>query len=338
MTLSAFISGCRGTRLSDKERAFFRETRPCGLILFKRNCEDREQVRALVSSFHDAVGEPGALVLIDQEGGRVQRLKPPHWRQYPPARAFGVLYERDPETGIAAAAACARLIASDLREVGVTVNCAPVADVPVPGAHEVIGDRAYSTSADIVGVLAKAVAQAYLQAGVLPVIKHIPGHGRAQSDSHKALPVIAAGLNELRRCDFPPFITLKEMPLAMTAHVLVPAVDQHAPASTSPEIVREVIRGEIGFDGLLMCDDISMRALKGPIRTNAEAVLAAGCDVVLHCNGDLHEMEAVASAAPELTGKAGARFEAALACLTPPEPQDPGQDEALLRQALAVQA
>lgn len=338
MTLAAFIASCQGGSLTKEEFAFFRESRPCGLILFKRNCKNVRQVRALTASFREAVGEGDVLVLIDQEGGRVQRLGPPNWRAYPSARMFGTLYRRHPALAIEAAAACARLIARDLSNAGITANCAPVADVPAADAHEVIGDRAYATDPDTVTTLAGAVAAAYLHSGVLPVIKHIPGHGRARVDSHKALPVIEAPLEELRVSDFRPFAALNGLPLAMTAHVLIPAVDPHAPVSTSREAISRIIRGEIGFDGLLMCDDIGMQALAGPVRAKAQAVLGAGCDVVLHCSGKLNEMEEVAKAVPELTGAPAERFTAALARRKPPVYGDETSDETVLRRALAVLA
>jgi len=337
-SLRAFICGCRDEKLRASERAFFREARPCGLILFKRNCRSPEQIRAPIDSFREAVGSSDALVLVDQEGGRVQRLGPPHWRAYPPARAFATLYQRNPETGLAAARASAELMGRDLAVLGIDVDCAPVLDVPVPGAHDVIGDRAYGDTPAQVAALGRAVADGLLRAGVLPIIKHIPGHGRARADSHKSLPRIDADLDALRLTDFAPFAALRDMPLAMTAHVLLPAVDPRRPVSVSPVAVRRVIRGEIGFDGLLMCDDISMKALPGRPASKAGAVLKAGCDVVLHCNGARREMEAVAAAAPPLAGKSLARFRAARARIAPAETFDREAAEAHLREALAVKA
>lgn len=335
-SLHAFICGCRGERLRPGERAFFREARPCGLILFKRNCRSPEQIRTLIDSFRHAVGSADAFVLIDQEGGRVQRLGPPHWRVYPPARAFATLYRRDPAAGLAAARACAELMGRDLAALGIDVNCAPVLDVPMPGAHEIIGDRAYGDNPTQVSMLSRAVAEGLLRAGVLPVIKHIPGHGRARADSHKTLPRIDADLDSLRMTDFAPFAALRDMPLAMTAHVLLPSVDPQRPVSVSPEAVRRIIRGEIGFGGLLMCDDIGMKALQGRTARKAQAVLKAGCDVVLHCNGVRREMEAVASLVPPLAGAGFARFAAARARIAPVADFDARQAEAHLREALAV--
>jgi len=336
--LRAFISGCRGERLRPNERAFFREARPCGLILFKRNCRDPEQIRALVDSFRAAVDSSSAFVLIDQEGGRVQRLGLPKWRAYPPARAFATLYRKNPRKGLAAARACAELMGRELATLGIDVDCAPVLDVPVPGAHDIIGDRAYGDTPSQVSVLGRAVAEGLLRAGVLPVIKHLPGHGRAQVDSHRALPRIDADLDSLRLTDFAPFAALREMPLGMTAHVLLATIDPQRPASVSPEVVSRIIRGEIGFDGLLMSDDIGMRALTGRAGRKAESVLRAGCDVVLHCSGNPREMEAVAAVTPVLSGNALARFLAARACIAPETEFDAQQAEAHLREALAVTA
>ncbi len=331
----AFISGCEGVSLTSGERRFFEQARPCGLILFKRNCESPEQIRQLCASFREAVGEPAALVLIDQEGGRVQRLGPPHWRQYPPGRRFGALYARDPARGLEAARAGARLIARDLASLGVNVNCAPVLDVPVSGAHDVIGDRTYGFTPDQVAALGAAVIEGYLAGGVLPVIKHIPGHGRATADSHAALPVITEARETLEATDFAPFRALRHAPLGMTAHVLVTAIDANTPASASRAVVEGVIRQSIGFDGFLMCDDIGMNALSGAWEARAAAVLAAGCDAVLHCSGNLAEMEAVAAVSPVLTGDAARRFEAALARLTPPQSFDEARAEELLGEVLA---
>jgi beta-N-acetylhexosaminidase len=330
----AFISGCASPRLSEDERRFFQAARPCGLILFRRNCEDAEQIRQLVGEFREAVGDADALVLIDQEGGRVQRLVPPNWRRYPTGRRYGDLYQRDPEQALAAARLGARLIARDLTDLGINVNCAPVLDVPVPGAHDVIGDRAYGATVEVVCALGRAVADGYLEGGVLPVIKHIPGHGRAASDSHASLPVINATREEMNRTDFAPFKALSDMPLAMTAHILAPAIDSDAPASASRKIIAEVVRGEIGFNGLIMCDDLGMGALVGSMAERTRAVLEAGCDVALHCSGKLDEMEAVASATPLLAGEASRRFDAARARLGPAKPFDEARAEALLAEIL----
>jgi beta-N-acetylhexosaminidase len=337
-TLRAFISGCEGVRITTAEKALFAETRPCGLILFRRNCEEPEQIRALIADFYESVGSRRPFILIDQEGGRVQRLGPPNWRRYPPGRFFADLYASDPDTGLEAARLGARLIARDLAGLGITVNCAPVLDLPVPGAHDIIGDRAYGTRIEQVAALGRAVAEGTLAGGVLPVIKHIPGHGRAFADSHLALPLIEASRAELDKTDFEPFRALADMPLGMTAHVLIPEIDAARPASASPVIIRGIIRDAIGFDGLLMCDDIGMGALTGKMEDRAVAVLEAGCDVVLHCSGKLSEMEAVASVAPELEGDAARRFDAACARLNPPQSFDEARAFALLDQGLAESA
>ena len=336
--LRAFICGCRGEQLRPGERDFFRESRPCGLILFKRNCRSPEQVRALVDSFRAAVATADALVLVDQEGGRVQRLGPPEWRAYPSGRALGKLYQRNPQSGLAAARACAELMGRELAALGIDVDCAPVLDVPVPGAHDIIGDRAYGDTPIQVSALGRAAAEGLLRAGVLPVIKHLPGHGRARVDSHRALPRIDADLDTLRSRDFAPFAALRDMPLGMTGHLVLYAVDPHRAVSVSPEAIRRVIRGEIGFEGLLLCDDIGMRALTGRPARKAEAVLNAGCDVVLHCSGSRREMQAVAAVAPELSGKPLARFHDARARIAPEASFDADAAEAYLREALAVSA
>ena len=333
--LAAFISGCQTLRLTDREKAFFREARPCGLILFKRNCNDAEQIRALTSEFREAVGDERVFTLIDQEGGRVQRLGPPNWRRYPPGRRFGDLYARDREQGLEAARLGARLIARDLTAVGLNVNCAPVLDVPVAGAHDIIGDRAYGMTVETVSALGRAVAEGYLESGVLPVIKHIPGHGRACVDSHASLPVIDCSVEEMACSDFAPFRALSDMPMGMTAHILVPELDTERPSSASPVIIREIIRCRIGFDGLLMCDDLGMSALSGRMEDRARAVLDAGCDVALHCNGNFEEMQAVASVTPRFSGEAQRRLIAARDRLRSPAAFDEARAEQLLVEACA---
>jgi beta-N-acetylhexosaminidase len=313
MTARAFITGTAGTQLTADERAFLRNADPWGLILFARNVESADQVSRLVGDFREAVGRADAPVLVDQEGGRVQRLRPPHWRTYPAGATYGLAYQRDPSGGIAAARLGARLIAADLAALGISVDCMPIADVPAPGADSVIGDRAFGATAEQVSALALAFAEGLLDGGVLPVIKHIPGHGRARADSHHRLPVVATDRETLEATDFAAFRPLAALPLAMTAHVVFSAIDSVAPATTSATMVREVIRGSIGFGGLLMSDDLSMNALSGTIAQRASAVIAAGCDLVLHCNGRLGEMQAVAGEVPALSGRALARASAALA-------------------------
>jgi beta-N-acetylhexosaminidase len=311
MAVRAFITGLAGTTLSPAERAFVREGEPWGFIIFKRNVETPSQLSRLIASVRETVGRD-APVLVDQEGGRVQRLGPPHWPSYPPGAAYGHLYDRDAGAGIRATYLGARLIAADLAAVGIDVDCLPLADVPASGADPVIGDRAYGRSAEKVAVLARAVADGLLAGGVLPVLKHIPGHGRATADSHHALPVVETDQETLRKSDFAAFRPLSDLPLAMTAHVVYTAIDPIAPATTSVTLVRDVIRGWLGFAGLLMSDDISMGALSGSIEVRARSAITAGCDVILHCNGELAEMQAVASAVPVLTGEAAARTDAAL--------------------------
>jgi beta-N-acetylhexosaminidase len=333
VNLKAFISGCSGTSLTDAERRLFAETRPCGLIVFARNCATPDQLRALVTAFKDAVDSDEVLILIDQEGGRVQRLRPPHWRDMPPARCYGRMYEKDRRAGTSAAFAGARLIAQELFDVGINVNCTPVLDVPEKGAHEIIGDRAFSTDPDVVASLGRAVMDGTLAGGVLPVIKHVPGHGRAKADSHLSLPHIDVSERDLEAIDFRPFQALRDAPLAMTAHVLLPCYDERRPASTSPVIMGEVIRGTIGLEGLVMSDDIGMKALGGPFATRARDVIAAGCDVALHCSGDFAEMVDTASAVPPLDGIAAERFARALSFLHAPEPFDEVEALALVSEA-----
>jgi beta-N-acetylhexosaminidase len=311
MAARAFITGLAGLTVSANERAFLRDSRPWGFILFKRNISMPAQVSELVRSFRDIVGWE-APVLIDQEGGRVQRLGPPHWPVYPPGAIYGAIYDRDPTSGLAAARLGGHLIAADLMELGIDVDCLPIADVPVPGGDPVIGDRAYGTEPGKVAAIAGAVAQGLLAGGVLPVLKHLPGHGRANADSHAKLPVVDTPRDVLEKTDFAAFKPLCGLPLGMTAHVVFSAIDPRAPATTSVTMVQQVIRGSIGFTGLLMSDDVSMGALSGTIAERSHAALAAGCDVVLHCNGDLAEMVQVAGASPELSGQAAQRADAAL--------------------------
>jgi len=333
VTFKAFISGCAGTALTDAERDLFAAEQPCGLILFARNVESPAQLRALVADFKEAVGSDEVLILVDQEGGRVQRLRPPYWRAMPPQRCYGALYETDPEAGKAAAFAGARLMAAELHDVGINVNCTPCIDVPQEGAHDIIGDRAFSTDPDVVAALGRAVMDGTLAGGVLPVIKHVPGHGRAHADSHKALPRIEASKEALEAVDFRPFQALHDAPLAMTAHVLLTQFDERRPATVSPVIMDQVIRDRMGLTGLVMSDDIGMKALEGPFAARTSAVFEAGCDVVLHCSGALDEMVAVAGAVPMLEGEAAKRFAAARACLHSPEPFDPAEAMALVSDA-----
>jgi len=316
----AFVTGLAGPTLTSDERAFLRDAEPWGLILFKRNVESPEQVRRLVASAREIVGN--VPVLIDQEGGRVQRLGPPHWPAYPPGAAYGRLHDADPACGLEAARLGARLIAADLHALGIDVDCLPLADVPVAGADRVIGDRAYGMTPDKVAVLAAAIADGLMAGGVLPVLKHIPGHGRAMADSHEKLPVVTTDRATLEATDFAAFRPLARLPLGMTAHVVFTALDPTAPATASPTMIGEVIRKSIGFAGALMSDDISMGALSGTIGERTRAALAAGCDLVLHCNGRLDEMQAVARESPMLAGAAAKRTDAALAARRKPDDVD----------------
>jgi beta-N-acetylhexosaminidase len=311
MAARAFITGLAGLKITADEVAFLREAQPWGLILFKRNIDFPDQVHRLTESFCTVVGRK-APVLVDQEGGRVQRLAPPTWPAYPPGRAYGELYDRDSAEGLAAARLGARLIAADLAALGIDVDCLPLADVPVAGADAVIGDRAYGETPGKVAAIAAAIAEGLSEGGVLPVLKHIPGHGRATADSHARLPVVDADRPTLEATDFAAFRPLAGLPLAMTAHVVFTAIDPVSPATTSAMMITEVIRGWIGFRGLLMSDDVSMGALSGSIRERSRAAIAAGCDVALHCNGKLEEMQDVAAESPMLEGEAARRADAAL--------------------------
>ncbi len=311
------ILGASGLSLTADESAFYRDERPWGFILFARNVGDAGQLRDLAAALRDSVERPDAPIFIDQEGGRVQRLRPPLAPDYPAAGALGALYRRDREAGLRAAWLMSRLHAFDLIRVGVDADCLPVLDVPVEGAHDVIGQRAYGKDPETVIALGRAAAEGLFSGGMLPVMKHIPGHGRAGVDTHFELPTVTASLKELRRHDFAPFQALRDLPMAMTAHVVYSAIDPGNPATHSEKVVEEIIRGEVGFDGLLMSDDISMKALSGDFATKTAAILAAGCDVVLHCNGVMEEMEAVAAKADVLSGKALSRAERALAARRP---------------------
>jgi beta-N-acetylhexosaminidase len=306
MAIRAFISGCASTVLSDEEKRFFSEAYPWGLILFKRNIENPAQVAQLTRNYREIVGRADAPILIDQEGGRVQRLGPPHWPNFPAAEKLAEASQTD------AVGLGARLIANELAGLGINVDCLPVADLRFPGAHDVIGDRAYGNDPADVATLARAAAEGLIAGGVLPVVKHIPGHGRAMADSHLELPRVSVSRKELERTDFEPFRRLSDLPLAMTAHVIYETVDAALPATISPKVISEIIRGHIGFDGLLMTDDVSMKALSGSIGDNTKASFAAGCDLALHCNGKMDEMREVARNSPPLDGKAAERAKKAL--------------------------
>src|SRR4030088_3327753 len=322
MSSRAFITGVSGPELTAAEREFITAERPWGFILFKRNIETPAQVILLVRELRAAIGNPDAPVLIDQEGGRVQRLGPPNWPVYPPGAVFSALYDLDRALGLSAARLSARLIAADLTELGVTVDCLPLADVPVAGADAVIGNRAYGTEPGKVAKIARAVTEGLEEGGVLPVLKHIPGHGRATADTHFKLPEVDTSKAELERTDFAAFQPLADLPMAMTAHVVFSALDPAHPATTSATIIEQVIRGVIGVQGLLMSDDVSMNALAGSIAERTRAIVTAGCDMVLHCNGVLDEMREVAAETPELSGKALERARRALASRGVPQAFD----------------
>ena len=306
--ISACILGCAGLTLTGAERDFFRRTNPLGFILFARNVDTPDQVRELVRDLRATLGRNDAPVLIDQEGGRVQRLRPPHWRKAPNGEVFAQLAARDVDLARHLLRLNYRLIGAELAELGIDVDCAPVADVPIPGAHDVIGDRAFGHDAAQVADLARAVMDGLLDQGIMPIIKHIPGHGRSMVDSHFSLPVVDASVDDLRRSDFEAFRRLADAPWAMTAHVVYRAIDDQAPATTSSKVIGQFIRGEIGFDGVLISDDLSMKALGGSFADRARASLAAGCDVVLHCNGDMDEMQGVAAGTAALTDAAQTRL------------------------------
>ncbi len=331
----AFICGCAGLGLTVEEQSFLSASQPWGLILFKRNVGSPEQLHDLVADFRAAVGRIDAPVLVDQEGGRVQRLGPPHWPAYPSASAYGLLDVVDPSAATKAAELGGRLIAEDLARAGITVDCAPVLDLAMPGSSDVVGNRAFGRTPEVIARLARAFAEGLLAGGVLPVIKHVPGHGRAEVDSHFELPVVTADRQALHG-DCEPFRCLADLPMAMTAHVIYTAFDAQRPATTSPVVIDTVVRGTIGFDGLLLTDDLSMQALRGTLGERAEAALAAGCDIALHCNGKLEEAAAVAQVAPVLAGKTERRAIAALARLRAPEDFDAAAGRARLVTVLAA--
>lgn len=317
---SAAILACKGAVLTPEERAFFGQARPWGFILFRRNVESPEQVLRLTDAMREAVGWD-CPVLVDQEGGRVQRLGPPHWPKYPPGDAF-LKAANDPLTARELARLGGRLMAHDLKAVGINIDCAPVLDVPTPGAHDIIGDRAYAKDPATVTQLGRAVAEGLLAGGVLPVIKHMPGHGRAFADSHKELPTVHADLEHLDAWDFAPFKALSDMPIGMTAHIVFTAIDRKRPATQSRSAIR-LIRERLGFGGLLLSDDLCMNALSGDLTERAKKALMAGCDLVIHWTGDMAEMEQVMAGVGKLKGGAARRAAAALARIVhTPEPLD----------------
>ncbi len=334
MTANAVIFGCEGLSLTNWERRFFAHSNPLGFILFARNCESPDQIRALVADLRESIGRGSAPVLIDQEGGRVARLKPPWWRAAPAAGRFGLLAGRDRDLAEQAVHLNARLIAAELRALGITVDCAPVLDLPTPGASDAIGDRAFGADPERVAELGRAFCDGLLAGGVLPVIKHIPGHGRARVDSHHQLPVVETPRAELEVSDFRPFVALAGAPWAMTGHLVYTAIDPDNPATMSHAVIAEVIRGAIGFDGVLVTDDLSMAALSGDFAGRASKSLAAGCDVVLHCNGKAEEMTAAMGGVGALSAEATRRLTAATARPSVPEEVDTAALTARLERLL----
>jgi len=290
----AGIFGCSGLELSDWEREFFTDVNPIGFILFARNIDNPYQVRELCEELRSCSTYHNIPILIDQEGGRVARLRPPHWRESPSASKIGELAAFNMEMGIEAAHLNSRLFAAELMDLGINVDCAPVLDIPQLDADPIISDRAFSPLPDLTAILGRSSCRGFMAGGVLPILKHIPGHGRATVDSHLELPVVDETYDILDSVDYRPFIDLNDMPWAMTAHIVYSSVDAYAPATMSPRVIDDVIRGHIGFEGILISDDLSMKALEGDFTSRAEASLEAGCDLVLHCNGDKDEMISVA--------------------------------------------
>lgn len=312
--MTPLILGLAGLSVTADERALFSEADPAGYILFKRNVADREQLRALTDDLRSIAGRADVPILIDQEGGRVARMQPPVWPEFPKAERFDALYDVAPVSAIEAARANAQAIAMTLAEVGINVNCLPLLDVRQPGAHDIIGDRALGSEPLRVAALGRAVIEGMRTGGVVGVVKHIPGHGRAMADSHVELPVVDADAEALE-IDLAPFISLRDAPMGMTAHVVYQAWDARECASLSAKVIGEIIRGRIGFDGLLMSDDLGMHALSGDFGERAAGVLAAGCDVALHCSGDFAEMKACIAAVGEIDEQAKARLNRAMATI-----------------------
>ena len=318
----AVILGCAGPVLDADERRFMADAVPAGFILFKRNCETPEQLRALIAALREAVARPDAPVLIDQEGGRVARLGSPHWRVPPAPALLGALAKIDGTAGARATWLNARLVAADLHPLGITVNCAPVLDLHFGHAGNAIGDRSLGADPNLVARLGRAVADGLSAGGIVPAIKHLPGHGLAAADSHAVLPRVRASLEVMGASDFEPVRALRDVPAGLTAHVCYEALDPEQPGTLSGTVIEEAVRGAIGFDGLLISDDLSMGALTGPIGERARAALAAGCDLALHCNGNRDEMEEVAAAVPRLEGRARERFDLMLESRHEPDPFD----------------
>ncbi|MHA1538980.1 MAG: beta-N-acetylhexosaminidase [Alphaproteobacteria bacterium] len=295
--IKAIVFGCSGPRLTEEERRFFQKTQPLGFIIFARNIENPAQVKQLITDLNATQERELVPILIDQEGGRVARLKPPHWDSYPAAATLAALPDKEAEE---ATYLTARLIADELTDLGFTMDCAPVLDLLFDGADSVIGDRSFGTDPERVSILGNKACEGFLDGGISPILKHIAGHGRATADSHKALPVVDTDLATLHQTDFVPFKNLKDYSYAMTAHVVYSTVDKETPLSTSRETLQRIVRQEIGFNGVLFSDALRMEALTGSVAERAKAVLDAGCDIALHCTGDLTEMQEIAAIIPPL--------------------------------------
>jgi beta-N-acetylhexosaminidase len=328
--MQAAIYGLAAEVLTDDERDFFRDADPAAYILFKRNCADPQQLRALTEELRSLSGRADLPILIDQEGGRVARMQPPEWPKFPPSWAFANLYSKAPTSAIEATMANARALALMLRDCGVNVDCLPLLDVRQEGADDIIGDRALGAEPMQVAALGRAVLDGFASAGVVGVVKHIPGHGRALCDSHKELPIVEAGEEELA-IDVEPFAKLNWAPMGMMAHVVYTAWDQERPASLSPVVIRDIVRGRIGFDGWLMSDDIGMEALQGDFGTRAAGVVAAGCDAALHCSGKMEEMIAVAAAVPQMSSEGEERLRQAMVIASDPS-DGPGFEELIAKR------
>jgi beta-N-acetylhexosaminidase len=329
--MQAAIYGVAGLELTDEERAFLRDADPAGMIVFRRNCEAPEQLLRLTDSLRELTGRGDLPILIDQEGGRVARMRPPAWPAFPAAERFAHLYDAAPSSAIEAVRSNARALALMLRSCGINVNCLPLLDVRQEGATDIIGDRALGSEPMQVAALGRAVLDGMASAGVVGVVKHMPGHGRALVDSHKELPVVTASAEELET-DLEPFERLAWAPMGMTAHVVYTAWDADRPASLSPTVIHDIIRGRIGFDGWLMSDDLGMEALAGDFAARAAGVVAAGCDVALHCSGKMEEMVAVASAAPAMSAEGEARLARAMATVMVEDDDGPDLADALAKR------
>jgi beta-N-acetylhexosaminidase len=329
--MQAAIYGVAGLELTDEERAFLRDADPAGMIIFRRNCDTPEQLLRLTDSLRELTGRGDLPILIDQEGGRVARMRPPAWPAFPAAERFAHLYDAAPSSAIEAVRSNARALALMLRSCGINVNCLPLLDVRQEGATDIIGDRALGSEPMQVAALGRAVLDGMASAGVVGVVKHMPGHGRALVDSHKELPVVTASAEELET-DLEPFERLAWAPMGMTAHVVYTAWDADRPASLSPTVIHDIIRGRIGFDGWLMSDDLGMEALAGDFADRAAGVVAAGCDVALHCSGKMEEMVAVASAAPAMSAEGEARLARAMATVMVEDDDGPDLADALAKR------